>query len=309
MKKTIYGILGIVLCIVVASKCMGNSSSENGENGTAENTEQTLQTPETQGVTSDSDASADAPEQNAEDADEAAKVSVSKQIEIPAPLKDRKEQIIRHKAYTVSYNSNTKIPNWVAWKLTPARFVENYSRKEGEFLPDPQLPESEAVTTDDYKGSGWDRGHMCPANDNRWDWKAMRECFFMTNMCPQHSNLNRGDWKELEDACHDWAVKEGAIYIVCGPILYRQAHETIGYHHVVVPEAFFKVVLCLGKHPKAIGFIYKNNRGNNPLDSYVNSVDQVERITKIDFFPALPDNLEKKVEAQRNVNNWQMPDR
>lgn len=233
--------------------------------------------------------------------------SDAEKIEIPAPLKDRSELIIRHKAYTVSYNKTNKIPNWVAWKLTPARFVENYSRKGEKFLPDPTLPADEAVTTDDYKGSGWDRGHMCPANDNRWDWKAMMECFYMTNMCPQHNNLNRGDWKELEDACHDWAVKEGAVYIVCGPILYNKQHEKIGYHNVVVPEAFFKVVLCLGKHPKAIGFIYKNNRGNNPLDSYVNSVDQVERITRINFYPALPDKLENSVEKQCNLNDWQMP--
>jgi endonuclease G len=102
-------------------------------------------------------------------------------------------------------------------------------------------------------------------------------------------------------------VKEGAVYIVCGPILYNKQHEKIGYHNVVVPEAFFKVVLCLGKHPKAIGFIYKNNRGNNPLDSYVNSVDQVERITRINFYPALPDKLENSVEKQCNLNDWQMP--
>jgi endonuclease G len=76
---------------------------------------------------------------------------------------------------------------------------------------------------------------------------------------------------------------------------------------VVVPEAFFKVVLSLGDHPKAIGFIYKNTSGNHPLDAYVNSVDEVERITAIDFFPALPDEVEKSIEAQKDINDWVFP--
>ena len=195
----------------------------------------------------------------------------------------------------------------MAWELTPEKLVERESRTD-KFLPDPDLPADKAVTTDDYKRSGWDRGHMCPAADNRWHWRAMQESFFMTNICPQHHNLNRGDWKELEDACRDWAQKEGKIYIVCGPILYRQKHQTIGHEQrITVPEAFFKVVLCPGSTPpRAIGFIYKNTAGNHPLDSYVNSVDQVERITGIDFFPALPDEVENRVEAECDLSLWPM---
>lgn len=133
----------------------------------------------------------------------------------------------------------------------------------------------------------------------------MLESFYMTNICPQDHNLNRGDWKELEEDCRRWAEKEGKIYIVCGPVFYKQKHRTIGKEHkVTVPEAFFKVILSVEGTPKAIGFIYKNASGNHPLDSYVNSVDEVERITGIDFFPALPDDLEKKVEASYNLKLW-----
>lgn len=224
---------------------------------------------------------------------------------LPAPLKNVSEQILHRKGYTVSYNRDLKIPNWVAWELTPDKLIERESRTD-KFLPDPDLPENEAVTTNDYKGAGMDRGHMCPAGDNRWHWKAMQESFYMTNICPQNHNLNRGDWKELEEACRQWAQKEGKIYIVCGPVLYKQKHRTIGkQHRIVVPEAFFKVILCTNHPPKAIGFIYKNASGNHPLDSYVNSVDEVERITGIDFFPALPDEIEKKVEATYDLSLWQ----
>ncbi|WP_294617102.1 DNA/RNA non-specific endonuclease [uncultured Bacteroides sp.] len=224
---------------------------------------------------------------------------------LPAPLENVPEQVLHRKGYTVSYNREHKIPNWVAWELTPEKLVERESRTD-KFLPDPDLPESQAVTTDDYKRCGMDRGHMCPAGDNRWHWKAMQESFYMTNICPQNHNLNRGDWKELEEACRLWARREGKIYIVCGPVLYRQKHRTIGRKHkVTVPEAFFKVILCTSSTPpKAIGFIYKNTAGNHPLDAYVNSVDEVERITGIDFFPALPDDVEKQVEASCDLGLW-----
>ena len=224
-------------------------------------------------------------------------------LEIPTPLTDRPERILHRTGYTVSYNRTNKIPNWVAWELTPSRLTERESRTN-EFLPDPDLPEKEAVTTNDYKGAGIDRGHMCPAGDNKWKRKAMIESFYMTNICPQNHNLNRGDWKELEEICRDWARKEGKIYIACGPVLYNTKHKTIGKHKVVVPDAFFKVVLAMGKHPKAIGFIFKNTSGNRPLDFYVNTIDEVERITGIDFFPALPDHTENRIEADYDLKDW-----
>ena len=236
---------------------------------------------------------------------QASTVEATSGLELPAPLKDRPEKLLKRRTYTVSYNRELKVPNWVAWELNRERLVERESRTD-KFLPDPDLPESEAVTTDDYKRSGWDRGHMCPAADNRWHWRAMQESFYMTNICPQHHNLNRGDWKELEDDCREWAKKEGRIYIACGPIFYKGKPRTIGREHkVAVPDAFFKVILCAdSRPPRAIGFIYKNTSGNHPLDHYVNSVDQVERITGIDFFPALPDDVEREVESGYNLKLW-----
>ena len=157
----------------------------------------------------------------------------------------------------------------------------------------------------DYYNSRYDRGHMCPAGDNKWDSEAMRQSFLFTNICPQAPGLNRGDWNEMENACRNWARENGDIYIVCGPILYKGRHKTIGKHKVVVPEAFFKVVLCMRGTPKAIGFIYKNGDGNRPKGDYVNSVDEVERITGFDFFQSLPDDVEKAVEATADLDEWQ----
>ena len=171
------------------------------------------------------------------------------------------------------------------------------------FIVDDEVPAPRAELVD-YKGSGYDRGHMCPAGDNKWGFEPMRESFFLTNICPQDHNLNCGDWNELEIACRNWANKYGDIYIVAGPVLYKGKHETIGPNKVTVPEGFFKVVLCMNGTPKAIGFIYKNHPCNNPQSSYVNSVDQVERITGFDFFYNLPDDIEEKVESNANLSDW-----
>ena len=132
----------------------------------------------------------------------------------------------------------------------------------------------------------------------------MYESFALTNVCPQHSKLNSGLWNSIEMDCRKWARKYGEVYIVCGPVWMRGEHETIGENAVAVPEAFFKVVLCLKGKPKAFGFIVRNTEGNKKKDLYYNSVDQVERITGIDFFPALPDDIENQVEAEANIKDW-----
>lgn len=213
------------------------------------------------------------------------------------------EQILKRTGYVASYNKATLLPNWVAWHLTAERTEGSAKRSGVDFAEDTEVPEPRA-TDWDYYNSGYDRGHMCPAADNKWSKKAMEESFLFTNMCPQNGNLNRGDWNEMEMACRKWAKKYGGLYIVCGPILYKGKHRTIGNNKVVVPEAFFKVVLRTGDDPQAIGFIYKNTSGNRPKDSYVNTVDEVERITGINFFPSLPDDVEKKVEAECDLGLW-----
>lgn len=212
--------------------------------------------------------------------------------------------ILERAGYVTSYNKKTKLPNWVAWHLTAENTKGSHSRKGIDFMEDEDVPTPRADDWD-YYNSGYDRGHMCPAGDNKWDSEAMRQSFLFTNICPQAPGLNRGDWNEMENACRSWARENGDIYIVCGPILYKGRHKTIGKHKVVVPEAFFKVVLCMRGTPKAIGFIYKNGDGNRPKGDYVNSVDEVERITGFDFFQSLPDDVEKAVEATADLDEWQ----
>lgn len=234
-------------------------------------------------------------------------LSAQTNLEIPISKNGDKGVVLKRTGYTVSFSKEHNIPNWVAWKLDKNRLTERVSRKGYRFNPDPDINVRDAVITQDYANSGYDRGHMCPAGDSRWSGEAMKESFYMTNICPQHPNLNGGDWHELEQVCRKWAQKE-ILYIVCGPILYKNPlYGTIGKEHRIrVPEAFFKVILAgveKGK-PRAIGFIYKNTAGNKPLDSYVNSIDQVERITGLDFFSALPDEIENLIEKEYDLEVW-----
>ena len=222
---------------------------------------------------------------------------------IPLPLKNKSEQILFRKGYIVSYNKDWKIPNWVAWHLTKEHTLGVNSRSGNAWHEDIDVPYPRATILD-YKGSGWSRGHMCPAGDNKWDSEALYESFLFTNCCPQNANLNSGDWNQIEMICRRWAEKFGDIYIVCGPILFNQKHETIGSNKVVVPEAFFKVVLCMNGKPKGIGFIRRNTYTSKRSDFYVNSIKEIERITGITFFPLLPGVVSEAVKSKANLNEW-----
>lgn len=214
-----------------------------------------------------------------------------------------KEQLITQYAYFTSYNPANRIPNYVSWCLTKEHTDGEVSRKGHKFHANDAVGGIK-VESNDYTHSGYDRGHMCPAGDNKWNRTAMDESFLMTNICPQTHALNGGDWKELEEQCRYWAEKYGKIYIVCGPIVPKKAGKRIGYSKVLVPNGFFKVVLCLVGKPKAIGFIYTNNKDNKPMNTYAVSVDKVEKQTGIDFFTALKDDIEKQIERSFNLANW-----
>ncbi|MCR4663981.1 MAG: DNA/RNA non-specific endonuclease [Paludibacteraceae bacterium] len=231
-------------------------------------------------------------------------IPVEANIEIPRWVTEQAEQYIEHTGYTVSYNPKRKIPNWVAYCLESAEVAGTYSRTD-KFVPDPMV-KGDKVVTKDYSGSGYDRGHMAPAADMRWSEQAMRESFYMTNICPQNHNNNAGDWKDLEELVRDLSTKYGNIYICCGPIV-TDENETIGKERkIVVPQAFFKVLLRQKKDGgwTAIGFVMPNAAGNRPLMTYMKTIDEVEEMTGIDFYPALPDDTENAVEADYTVSDW-----
>ena len=218
------------------------------------------------------------------------------------------EQILKRFAYTASYNAKRLTPNWVGWVLTSSHTDGSYERKGHLFAEDEDVTQPRATYADIREGEcGYQRGHLCPAGDNKWSYKAQKEAFLMTNICPQNGDLNQRDWKYLEEACRDWAKRYGKVYIVAGPIFRSKKPKTVGSHRVSVPDAFFKVVLRVGKKPsdtKCIGFIYENKKGHHDMNYYVRSVDEVETATGLDFFYQLDDKTERTVEKEKNLQDW-----
>ena len=217
-------------------------------------------------------------------------------MEIPL-TKGKQGQIIQRTGYTLSYDAKNKTPQWVAWELTKEETRGNEERTN-EFQPDPDVIGAKVLTYD-YSHSGYDRGHMAPAGDMKWNKKAMEESFYMSNICPQDHNLNTEDWNDLEMKCREWARRYGKVYIVCGPIYNGKRNEYIGEHRVKVPDAFYKVILINKENKqRALGFLFENESGERPLEEYLTPVDSIEKLTGMDFFSALPDNIENKLEAE-----------
>jgi len=244
-------------------------------------------------------------------------------------LSDNKdEQILSRVGYTLSYNQQTKLAYWVGWHLTSEHTDGPYSRKGVPYYDEEgQAIGIGPVTAETLKGvyflditvkgkrqefEDWasakdynmNHGHLCPAADNKWSKEAMNQSFLLTNMCPQDMKLNGGDWEKLEKKCRSWAKRYGDVFIVAGPVFYNGIRRTMGENKVGVPDAFYKVVLCLQGEPKAIGFIYPNTDVHHEMKEYVKSVDEVEKITGINFFHNLQDDIENKIESESNLNIW-----
>ncbi len=224
--------------------------------------------------------------------------------EIPVLHSGEKEQIVRHEGYTLSFNPVYKIANWAAYELTAQEVLTRKSNRFDKFLLDPALPGGTALN-EDYTRSGYDRGHLVPAGDMKWSAKAMRESFYLSNIVPQAPKLNRGIWKELEEQIRDWAVTDSALLIATGPVI-RPHLKRLGKSRVAIPDSMYKVIVSpYGKEPKGIAFLFANKGyGKAPLRQFAVSIDSVEKITGIDFFPALPDELEKQVESKADIAKW-----
>lgn len=222
--------------------------------------------------------------------------------EIPTLKNGNREQVIKHEGYTVSYNADFKIPNWGAYVLTKERVENAKVKRHNKFIPDPEAKGATALN-EDYSRTGYDRGHMVPAGDMKWSEKSMRETFYFSNICPQDRGLNSGIWNDLEMTVRVWAKEKHLIYVVCGPVIEKDL-KRLGGNRVGVPRMFYKVV-CDPEKGQAIGFLFENReyKQTSPRELAV-SVDRVEAVTGIDFFPRLPDSVEKEMEAAYDLKYW-----
>ena len=226
----------------------------------------------------------------------------------PSALEIPNEQsqgvIIYHSAYTLSYNPQTLIANWVAYELTAEETDGPWTRKGLRFMPDPDCKRRQA-DNNDYRNSGYSRGHLAPAGDMKWDSLAMIESFYFTNCIPQDKALNNGKWNQLEMKTRSFARKFRRVYIVCGPMFLKEDTLRIGHNGVAVPDACFKALLV----PKdngysSIAFILRNDEENHDLKECACTVDQLESLLDFDLFFNLPDKIETEVESTILWLDW-----
>ena len=225
-------------------------------------------------------------------------------VRIPAGVKNVR---LPHTAYISYFNTKHRIPNCVIYELTATQVAQcdapgAEKRKNYQFNADPMC--SASPQWSDYKHSGYDRGHMAPANDMKWSKTSMEESFYMTNICPQLHALNDGCWRKLELAIHRWAKRDKRLIIAAGPVLKNVMHTIGPDRNISVPAAFYKVVYAPNQG-RAIGFRGNKEKITGGDASHAVSVDYVERVTGIDFFCALDDALENKIEAHSSNDMWQ----
>jgi endonuclease G len=215
-------------------------------------------------------------------------------------------QIIKHDGYNLSYSEKHEQAEWVAYSLDK-KDLGYTNRKRPYFIKDPKVKTSSADWRN-YKKSGYDRGHFCPAGDRRRTKESFDETFYTSNISPQKHNFNAGIWNKLEQKTRYWAQKYNHLYVITGGVLENNL-KTIGSEKVSVPNQFYKILLDYTKPEiKAIAFLMPHQESKKPLYDFVVSIDELEQKTGIDFFYNLPDELEDRLEASKNYKGWSFRD-
>lgn len=213
------------------------------------------------------------------------------------------DQVIHRPFYSLSYNEKHEVANWVDYSLEVSQLRKCVERTNS-FKSDPLIVTGSAELAD-YRNSGYDRGHLLPAGDMRFDRQAMLDTFYLSNMTPQPSSFNSGKWSSLENLIRAWAFKYKKIWIVTGPVLNNHLPYIGVNNHVSIPTEYFKVVLKQNQNGyEGIGFLMQTTIPFPDLVSYAVDIDTVEELTKLDFFSYLDDSVEEEVERRIDLEKW-----
>lgn len=212
-------------------------------------------------------------------------------------------QIISHSNFVLSYSEKHEQAEWVAYQLKKEELKYNSNFKRPYFIDDPKVKTGSAKWYN-YKNSGYDKGHLCPAGSRKFSIEAFNETFYTSNISPQNHDFNSGIWNTLEQKERYWANKYNDLYVFTGGVLTDNL-KRIGKENVSVPNYFYKIMFnnTNGKN-KMIAFLVPHENSNNPLYKFVVSVDKIEKMTGIDFFPSLDDKIENELEKQSDYKDW-----
>jgi endonuclease G len=228
--------------------------------------------------------------------------------------------IAEHSAVVIGFNEKYKLAAWTFHQLLPD-VIEGGITRSNDFRADPKLVNKTAVEADyflkrkkedgkfEYDGFGFDRGHLAPSADFRWSEQGLSQSYFYSNMTPQRPGFNRESWAEVEYTLRDIVENSPQRYfIITGPVL----HDSLpmierSLNKIPIPELHYKIIVDLAsEEPKGMAFLMPNRKCEKPIYEYVVSIDSVEKITGLDFFPDIEDATESKIESKSDYNAWKI---
>ncbi|MBX2827029.1 MAG: DNA/RNA non-specific endonuclease [Flavobacteriaceae bacterium] len=210
--------------------------------------------------------------------------------------------VIKHNYYTLSYSEEHEQAEWVAYEVAKTHLSDNdFDRPYFEM---DNKVKSGSAHWRNYKRSGYDRGHLCPAGARRFSYQAYNETFLTSNISPQNHEFNSGIWNRLEQKVRRWAKEHDGVYVITGGVLHGGL-KTIGDEKVSIPQEFYKIVVDHSeKDPKVIAFLIPNRDTSQSYFDFVTTVDIIETKTGIDFLKDLPDPLEQSLESTLSLDYW-----
>lgn len=211
-------------------------------------------------------------------------------------------EVVQHQYFMLSYSEAHEQAEWVAYPLKKSHLTYD-DRKRPYFIEDPKVS-SKSADWRNYKGSGYDRGHLCPAGDRRFSIYAYNETFYTSNISPQDRAFNAGIWNRLEQKVRQWCKRYGDLLIITGGVL-EDGLKEIGDEDVDVPRKFYKIVFRKeGATIKVLAFLIPNKESNRPLKDFLVPIQKLEMETGIDFFEKQSKAWSQKMESGVDASHW-----
>ena len=218
------------------------------------------------------------------------------------PASCRRLQYLDNDCFYIGYDEELRLPAWVAYRLFDGKWHAS-GKRPAAFLPDSRI--SAPVKSEEYTGSGYDRGHLAPnsAIAQCYGQDAQLKTFLLSNIVPQKHDFNAGLWKRLEQReLHNYALRYGEIWIVAGPVFGKKIRRTST--GLPIPEKLFKIIACMrGGKVYAISFLM-DQKADGKIDRYLSSIDEIEELTGLDFLPKLTPEQQAVLEAKPAKRAW-----
>jgi len=237
--------------------------------------------------------------------------------QVGLPALQAQDQLVPHAAMVLAYAEQFEQARWVAHMITQD-VTKGTVFRTNDFRVDEKVTTGSAVEEDyflkklkadssfEYDGFGYDRGHLAPSADFRWSKTALSESYYYSNMSPQLAAFNRGSWGELEDAIRGYLYRNNntSLYVLTGPVLTSDLPTVPrAKNKVAVPRQYWKVVVDL-TNKKGIGFLMPNENITKVLGTFAVPINDIEKLTGLNFFNKLPEALQEELESQRSINDW-----